>query len=448
MLVWFGTIAYLGLLEIIDKPSILRALNPMYGMNFLLNHQGVSIAILGTIVLAITGGEALYSDMGHFGRSPIKFSWFLIVFPALLLNYFGQGALLIADPKAIDNPFYRLAPDWALIPFIILASTATIIASQAVISGVFSITSQAVQLGYIPRLRVKHTSNKEHGEVYLSKINLLLFLGVVLLILGFKNSENLSHAYGISVTGAMLVDTILATFLLITVRKWNKLIFIPVFLVLLIIDVVFLSSNLVKVFDGGWLPIVIAAGLLTVMLSWIIGRDRMLAARWQGSVKISQFISQLKRNKIKVKRVSGTAIFFVPNLSVVPMAMLHNLKHNKILHKRIVCMHLSFENFPKLRNDERLIVKHLGSNFYTIVVRYGFQEEPNIPRVLALLRANEFKFNMEETSFFVGKVKVIAKDPSIVTKLFIFMHRIMMGATEYYKIPKERTVELGGVIEI
>jgi KUP system potassium uptake protein len=446
MLVWFATIGYFGLLEIIDKPSILKALNPMYGLNFLLNHQGVSVAILGAIVLAITGGEALYSDMGHFGRSPIKFSWFLIVFPALLLNYFGQGALLIADPKAIDNPFYRLAPDWALIPLIILASTATIIASQAVISGVFSITSQAVQLGYIPRLRVKHTSDKEFGEVYLSKINLFLFLGVVLLILGFKNSENLSHAYGISVTGAMLVDTILATYLLITVRKWNKLIFIPVFLVLLIIDVVFLSSNLVKFFDGGWLPIVIAAGLLVIMLSWITGRDRMLAARWQGSIKLNKFLSQLKRKKIK--RVSGTAIFFVPNLAVVPMAMLHNLKHNKILHKRIVCMHLRFENFPKLRNDERLVIKHLGSDFYTIVVRYGFQEEPNIPRVLALLRANEFKFNMEETSFFVGKVKVIAKDPSIVTRLFIFMHRIMMGATEYYKIPKDRTVELGGVIEI
>ena len=446
MLVWFATIGYFGLLEIIDKPSILRALNPMYGLNFLLNHQGVSVAILGAIVLAITGGEALYSDMGHFGRSPIKFSWFLVVFPSLLLNYFGQGALLIADPKAIDNPFYRLAPDWALIPLIILASTATIIASQAVISGVFSITSQAVQLGYIPRLRVKHTSDKEFGEVYLSKINLFLFIGVVLLILGFKNSENLSHAYGISVTGAMLVDTILATYLLITVRKWNKLIFIPVFLVLLVIDVVFLSSNLVKFFDGGWLPIVIAGGLLTIMLSWITGRDRMLAARWQGSVKLNKFLSQLKRKKIT--RVPGTAVFFVPNLAVVPMAMLHNLKHNKILHKRIVCMHLSFENFPKLRNDERFIVKNLGSNFYTIVVRYGFQEEPNIPRVLALLRANEFKFNMEETSFFVGKVKVIAKDSSIVTRLFIFMHRIMMGATEYYKIPKEQTVELGGVIEI
>ena len=446
MLVWFVTIGYFGLLEIIDKPSILRALNPMYGLNFLIKHQGVSIAILGAIVLAITGGEALYSDMGHFGRSPIKFSWFLIVFPALLLNYFGQGALLIADPKAIDNPFYRLAPDWALIPLIILASTATIIASQAVISGVFSITSQAVQLGYIPRLRVKHTSDKEYGEVYLSKINLFLFLGVALLIIGFKSSENLSHAYGISVTGAMLVDTILATYLLITVRKWNKLIFIPVFLGLLIIDFVFLSSNLVKIFDGGWFPIVIASGLLVIMLSWIIGRERMLAARWNGSIKINQFISQLKRNRIK--RVPGTAIFFVPNLKVVPMAMLHNLKHNKILHKRIVCMHLKFENFPKLRNDERLIVKHLGSNFYTIIVRYGFQEEPNIPRVLALLRASEFKFNMEETSFFVGKVKVIAKDPSIITRLFIFMHRIMMGATEYYKIPKERTVELGGVIEI
>ena len=446
MLLWFLTIGYFGLLEIIDKPSILRALNPMYGLNFLFKHQGVSIAILGAIVLAITGGEALYSDMGHFGRSPIKFSWFLIVFPALLLNYFGQGALLISEPKAIDNPFYRLAPDWALIPLIILASTATIIASQAVISGVFSITSQAVQLGYIPRLRVKHTSDKEYGEVYLSKINLFLFLGVALLIIGFKSSENLSHAYGISVTGAMLVDTILATYLLITVRKWNKLIFIPVFLGLLIIDFVFLSSNLVKIFDGGWFPIVIASGLLVIMLSWIIGRERMLAARWNGSIKINQFISQLKRNRIK--RVPGTAIFFVPNLKVVPMAMLHNLKHNKILHKRIVCMHLKFENFPKLRNDERLIVKHLGSNFYTIIVRYGFQEEPNIPRVLALLRASEFKFNMEETSFFVGKVKVIAKDPSIITRLFIFMHRIMMGATEYYKIPKERTVELGGVIEI
>ena len=446
MLIWFATIGYLGLLEIIDKPSILKALDPIYGINFLINYSGVSIAILGAIVLAITGGEALYSDMGHFGRTPIKFSWFLIVFPALLLNYFGQGALLIADPKTIDNPFYRLAPEWALIPLIILASTATIIASQAVISGVFSITSQAVQLGYIPRLRIKHTSTQEFGEVYLSKINLFLFAGVALLIIGFKNSENLAHAYGISVTGAMLVDTILASYLLITIRKWNKLIFIPIFLVLLIIDVVFLSSNLIKFFEGGWLPIVIAAGLLTIMLSWIVGRDRMLAARWQGSVKLNNFISQIRRKNIK--RVIGTAIFFVPNLKVAPMALLHNLKHNKILHKRVVCMHLKFENFPKLRNDERLIVKHLGSNFYTIIVRYGFQEEPNIPRVLALLKANEFKFDMEETSFFVGKVKVIAKDPTIPTRLFIFMHRIMMGATEYYKIPKERTVELGGVIEI
>lgn len=446
MLIWFVIIGYLGLLEIIDKPSILKALNPIYGINFLINYSGVSIAILGAIVLAITGGEALYSDMGHFGRRPIKFSWFLIVLPALLLNYFGQGALLIADPKTIDNPFYRLAPEWALIPLIILASCATIIASQAVISGVFSITSQAVQLGYIPRLRIKHTSKEEFGEVYLSKINLFLFAGVVLLILGFKNSESLAHAYGISVTGAMLVDTILASYLLITIRKWNKLIFIPVFLVLLIIDVVFLSSNLIKFFEGGWFPIVIAVGLLTIMLSWIVGRDRMLAARWQGSIKLNNFISQIRKKNIK--RVIGTAVFFVPNLKVAPMALLHNLKHNKILHKRVVCMHLKFENFPKLKNDERLIVKHLGSNFYTIVVRYGFQEEPNIPRVLALLKANEFKFDMEETSFFVGKVKVIAKDPTIPTRLFIFMHRIMMGATEYYKIPKERTVELGGIIEI
>ncbi len=446
MLVWFITIAYFGLIEIIDKPEILRALNPMYGLNFLLTHKGISIAILGAIVLAITGGEALYSDMGHFGRASIKYSWFCVAFPALLLNYFGQGALLIAEPTSIDNPFYRLAPDIALIPLIILAGLATIIASQAVISGVFSITSQAVQLGYIPRFRIKHTSANEFGEVYLSKINLALFTGVILLIIGFKNSENLAHAYGISVTGAMLIDTILASFLLITIRKWNKLIFIPIFACLFIIDSVFLSANLLKFFEGGWLPIFIAAGLLLMMLSWINGRNRLLKARWQGSMKLSSFISSIARRKIR--RVDGTAIFFVPNLKVVPMALLHNLEHNKILHKRIICLHLSFENFPKLGNDERLIVKKLGSNFYTVIARYGFQEEPNIPRVLALLRASGFPFDMSKTSFFVGKIKVIAKDSSIISRLFIYMHRMMMGATEYYKIPKERTVELGGVIEI
>jgi len=446
MLVWFVTIAFLGLFEIINKPEILKALDPVYGLNFLFNHQGIAITILGVVVLAITGAEALYTDIGHFGRKPIQASWLIIVFPALLLNYFGQGALLISDPKTIDNPFFRLGPDWALIPLIILASTATIIASQAVISGVFSITSQAVQLGYIPRLRIKHTSSNEYGEVYLSKINILLFVGVALLILGFKSSENLAAAYGISVTGAMLIDTILATFLLIFVRGWNKLIFIPIFLLLLIMDIAFFSSSLFKFFEGGWVPILIAFVIVLVMVSWISGRERMLKARWNGSIKISKFFSKIKKNP--PKRVNGTAIFFVPNTEVVPMALLNNLKHNQILHKRIVFMHLSFTNFPKLKDDERVIVKRYPNNFYNIIVRYGFQEEPNIPRVLALIRATEFKFSMLNTSFFIGKVKVVSMNTNIFSRLFIIMHRTMLGATEYYKIPKDRTIEIGGVLEI
>ena len=446
MLIWFITIGGLGLLEIIHKPIVLKALDPIYGFNFLLKHQGIAVIILGFVVLAITGAEALYTDMGFFGKNPIQTAWLIIVFPALLLNYFGQGALLISDPSTIDNPFFRLGPDWALIPLIILATCATIIASQAVISGVFSIANQAVQLGYIPRLLIKHTSTNEHREVYLSKINIFLFAGVVLLILSFKSSANLAAAYGTAVTGSMLIDTILATFLLIFVRGWNKLIFIPVFSIFLILDLVFFSATLSKFFQGGWITIIIALIVLFMMLSWISGRERMLKARWNGSIKIKNFLSQIKKNP--PKRVPGTAIFFVPNIEVVPMALINNLKHNQILHKRIVFMHLSSTNFPKLRDDERVMVKHYSNNFYNIIVRYGFQEEPNIPRILALIRATEFKFSMLDTSFFVGKVKVISKNSNIFSRLFILMHRTMLGATEYYKIPKDRTIEIGGVVEI
>jgi KUP system potassium uptake protein len=446
MLVWFFTIGLLGLIQVIAHPQILRALNPMYGINYLYNHIVFSGVILGAVVLAITGGEALYADMGHFGRTPIKISWFVIVLPSLLLNYFGQGALLITNPNFIDNPFYRLAPDWGLIPLIILSSTATIIASQAVISGVFSMATQAIQLGYLPRMKIKYTSSKEQGQVYLSKINIFLFLGVALLILGFKNSDSLANAYGVAVTGTMLTTTVLAAYLLIFLRKWNKIILIPVFIFIFIVDIAFFSSNITKFIDGGWLPVLIASGTLFVILSWIIGREKMLKARWDGAIKIKKFVSEIKRKKIK--RIPGTAIFFVPNLEVIPMTLINNLKHNKVLHKRIVCMHIKVENYPTVDDLERLTTHRLPGNFYMITVRYGFQEEPNIPRVLALLRAREFHFSMMETSFFVGKVKVTAKKPSIFTSLFIYMHRLMLGATEYYKIPKERVIELGGVIEI
>jgi len=273
-----------------------------------------------------------------------------------------------------------------------------------------------------------------------------LFIGVAFLIITFKSTENLAGAYGISVTGAMLVDTILATYLLIKVRKWNKFIFIPVFIIFFIVDLVFFSANILKFFDGGWFPIAVAFVLFFLMFSWITGRARLLSARWSGSTKLSEFLRKIK--KFNVRRVSGTAIFFVPNLKVVPQALLHNMNHNKILHQRIACMHVVFENFPKLRNDERLIVKKLKEGFYTITVRYGFQEEPNVPRVLALLRKTEFKFDMATTSFFVGRIKIVSKDTSIINRLFIYMHRMMQSATEYYQIPGNKTVEIGGVVEI
>jgi len=446
MLLFFLVIGYLGIIQIIEQPQILRALNPIYGLNYLVNHFGFAAIVLGAVVLAITGGEALYADMGHFGAKAIRISWFFIALPCLLLNYFGQGALIIKNPAFLDNPFYRLAPDWSLIYLIILSTAATIIASQAVISGVFSMVSQAVQLGLFPRMKIKYTSTKEIGQVYLSKINLILCVGVLFLIINFKNSDSLANAYGVAVTGTMLLTSILACYLLIVLRKWNKFILIPAFFFIFIVDITFFFSNIYKFVDGGWLPILIASICLTLMLSWIVGREKLLKSRWLAAIKIEKFLRDIKRQK--VKRVPGTAIFFVPNLKVVPMTLTNNILHNKVLHSRVICMHIKFENYPSLNDNERVDIKKLNQNFYMITVRYGFTEEPNIPRILAFLRAKEFRFSMLETSFFIGKAKLIAKKPSLFTTLFIMMHRIMLDATAYYKIPPERTVEMGGVIEI
>ena len=447
MVIWFAVLGLLGLVEITQNPRVFEALNPLVGLNFVLEHKGVAIAILGAVVLSVTGGEALYADMGHFGLDPIRRAWIFLVFPALLLNYFGQGALLIRDPSAIDNPFYRLAPEWALVPLLLLAFMATIIASQAVISGAFSIANQAVQLGYIPRIRIRHTSADEIGQVYVSKVNIVLFIGVVLLVLIFKSSESLASAYGISVTGAMAIDTVLAAYCMMAIRGWNKFIFVPIFALLFAIDTMFLSANMFKFFDGGWLPVVVALITLFIMIAWIRGRDRLLAARWKDAVPLGDFLAKLSPES--PQRVKGTAIFMVPHDDIVPMALLHNLKHNHVLHERILLMRMHVESTPYIEDKDRVVVKHLDHNFHSVVVNYGFMEEPNIPRALALLRVREFHFSLLEISFFIGKEKVVArKDTSWFFGLFILLHRMMLGATEYYKIPEDHAVELGGHISI
>jgi len=447
MVAWFAALAVLGLVQIWNHPSILYALDPSIGLNFLLHHSAVSVAILGAVVLAVTGGEALYADMGHFGLKPIQRAWLSIVFPALLLNYFGQGALLVSDPSALDNPFYRLAPPWALIPLLILAFMATVIASQAVISGAFSIANQAVQLGYIPRLRIKHTSADEIGQVYVSKINFFLFLGVIGLVIGFKTSENLASAYGISVTGAMAIDTLLAAYFMVAIKGWNQLIFLPVFGLLLSVDLMFLGANLFKFFEGGWLPIAVAAVCLLLMVTWVNGRERLLRARWTGATALPDFLRTLDTSS--PHRVPGTAIFMVPHENVAPLALLHNLKHNKVLHERVILMNLEIANIPHVKDDERLQIKPLTHNFYAVHVRYGFMEEPHVMRAVALLRVREFHFSLMEISFFVGKEKVVAKHSSpLFLAPFIFMHRAMQGATEYFKIPFDHAIEIGGHIEL
>ena len=447
MLVWFLSLGAIGLAELIHSPGIFAALNPLTGVSFLFAHSGVAIAIFGSVVLAVTGGEALYADMGHFGRGPIQKAWLFLAFPCLLLNYFGQGALLLRDPSALDNPFFRLAPTWALIPMLFLAAMATIIASQAVISGAFSITTQAVQLGFIPRILVKHTSADEIGQVYVSKVNIFLLVGVVILVLSFRSSENLASAYGVSVTGAMAIDTILAAYFMVFVKGWSKLLFLPLFGLLFALDCVFLGTNLFKFFEGGWLPVSVAGVLLLVMICWITGRERLLTARWANSIPLPEFLQTLDVSE--PHRVSGTAIFMVPHQNIAPVSLLHNLRHNQVLHERVILMNVETANIPYVPDEERLTIEHLSHNFHSVCVRHGYMEEPHIMRAVALLRAREFHFSLMEISFFVGKERVVSKLSSALWMApFIYLHRTMQSATEYFKIPYDHAIEIGGHVEI
>jgi KUP system potassium uptake protein len=450
IIVWFVTIGLLGAIEIVHNPAIMRALNPLYGIEWLIADPGPGFVLLGAVVLAVTGAEALYADMGHFGPGPIRRAWLRFVFPCLLLNYFGQGALLLDQPSAIQNPFFRLSPSWGVFPLVVLASAATVIASQAVISGAFTATNQAVQLGYLPRMQVRHTSEQEIGQVYVPGINTILLVAVVATVLGFRSSGALGAAYGIAVTGTMTMTTLLAFVYFWLGVGWPLWRVVPLFALFFTVDVSFFAANLLKFVEGGWFPLAIGIAVFTVMTTWMWGRGRVARRRASGALPLQTLLDTLSPDR--PVRVPGAAIYMTARIDTVPAALLHNMKHNKVLHERNVLMTVRTIDVPRVPDAERLEIQHLSQNFHTIAIRYGFVEEPDIPRALALCRVGGFRFNLMETSFFVGHEKVVASRGSQWTmpfrKLFVLLSNMALDATEFFRIPVNRVVELGGQVEI
>ena len=450
MLVWFAVLALLGIRGIVQQPRILLALDPLYGLAILLDGSWRGFVMLGAVFLAVTGTEALYADMGHFGRTALRTAWLRLVFPALLLNYFGQGAVLLGNPQAIENPFYRLAPEWGLYPLAVLAATAAIIASQAVISGAFSITRQAVQLGYLPRLEVHHTSEQEIGQVYVPRINTFLLVAVMVLVLGFRSSDNLGAAYGIAVSGMMAITTGLA-FLYMRSQGWTLALAVPVFAVFGLVDLTFLGANLLKIVEGGWFPIVVAALVFALMATWWRGRRLLAEKRARDAMPLDDFIAALKPDH--PTRIPGTAVFMTRDLEHVPLALLHALKHYRVLHQRVVMMQVETEDVPHVPEEQRLEISELGKGFYRIRLRYGFMEQPNVVRALAQCRIGGLRFNLMETSFIIGREKLRPRPRRTAfwrwrDRLFVVMTNNMLDATEFFRIPPNRVVELGGQIEI
>ncbi|RRZ91492.1 low affinity potassium transporter Kup [Erwinia sp. 198] len=450
MLAWFIILAILGARGIMANPDVLHALNPYWAMHFFFEYKTVSFFALGAVVLAITGVEALYADMGHFGKLPIRLAWFLAVLPSLVLNYFGQGALLLKHPEAIKNPFFLLAPDWALIPMLILATLATVIASQAVISGVFSLTRQAVRLGYLPPMRIVHTSEEESGQIYIPVINWILFFSVVIVIVGFKHSSNLAAAYGIAVTGTMVLTSILCTTVAIKNWHWNRYLVLFILLCMLCIDVSLFSANLVKVFSGGWLPLSLALVMLVIMTTWKSERFRLLRRMHEHGNSLEAMIVSLEKSP--PVRVPGTAVYMSRALNVIPFAMLHNLKHNKVLHERVVLLTLRTEDAPYVHNVRRVSIEQLSPTFWRVVASYGWRETPNMEEIFHRCGLEGLNCRMMETSFFMSHESlIIGKRPWYLRlrgKLFMALQRNALRAPDQFEIPPNRVIELGTQVEI
>ena len=447
--VYFITLAVLGVINIARDPSVIAALNPYYALQFFYVDQWRAFLALGSVVLAVTGAEALYADMGHFGRKPIRLGWLSFVLPALMLNYLGQGALLMAQPDAIVNPFFLLAPDWARLPLVILATLATIIASQAVISGAFSVTQQAIQLGFIPRLAIKHTSAAAAGQIYIPSINWALMVMVILLVLTFQTSSNLAAAYGIAVTGAMLIDTCLLAVVLFSLWKWNRALAGGLIALFFIVDIAYFAANATKVPDGGWFPLLVGLIAFTFLTTWAKGRQLMIRRLRESAMPIEVFI---KSAASSATRVPGTAVFMTSSPTGVPHALLHNMKHNKVLHERVVILTVVIEEVPYVDEEDRLEIVDLGKNFFRMIVRYGFMQETDIPAVLKKVENCGPQFKMMDTSFFLARQTLIASDrPGMAIwreKLFAWMLRNAETAMEFFKLPTNRVVELGSQVEI
>ena len=452
MCFWFATLAVLGVINIVDHPDVVQAINPYYALK-LLNETGwKGFVIMGSVVLAITGAEALYADMGHFGLKPIRFAWFGFVFPALLLNYFGQGALLISNPTAIENPFYLLAPDWAMYPMLILSTLATVIASQAVISGAFSVTRQAITLGYCPRMNIRHTSGDEMGQVYVPAVNWLLMVAVFILVITFKSSSALASAYGIAVTGTMIVDTMLAFIVIQALWQWNKVTSFGFLSTFLVIDLLFLASNSLKIPTGGWLPLVIGTVLFLILTTWIKGRELLSKNLDEKRIMFEELEEKLQSKRLQ--RVPGTAVYLAKNLRGVPQVLLHNLEHNHVIHEQMIVLSIVTKEVPYVEEEQRVKIRVFGEHgqFYRVKMYFGFQEEQDVRRALQLCRNEGLIIDQKTVSFFVGSERLSFRRRTPLAQwrrtLFRFLLHNSSSAIEYFKVPVDRVVELGIRIEL
>lgn len=455
MIVWFVTLAALGVSHIVTHVSILAAASPFYAAAFVAHAPGTAFIVLGSVFLALTGGEALYADMGHFGKKPIRLAWLILVLPSLVLNYFGQAALVLERPAAVVQPFFQSAPGWALIPLVLLATAATIIASQAVISGAFSMTKQAVQLGFLPRIPVVHTSSHEIGQVYVPFINISLYAAVVFLVVFFKSSDNLAAAYGIAVASTMLLTTLLMYFITHSLWRWRPWMSACVIGPLALVDAVFVSSNVSKVFEGGWFPLLAGGALFTVMTTWHKGRETIMERMRSDNLPLAPLIHSLCDGSHSPPRVNGTAVFPGGVAGMAPSAFLHNLKHNGVMHQFNIFLAGTTENVPHVPDDQKAVVENLGHGCYAITVRHGFTEIPNVPLVLELAQKQmpEWQYEIADTSFFLARDTVLATGASKAMplwreKLFAFLARNAAQAAEYYSLPANRVVEMGGQINI
>ena len=450
MCVWFAAIALPGIYYITANPAILRALNPYHGIAFLIGHGTVGLATLGAVFLAVTGAEALYADLGHFGKRPIQIAWLYLVLPALALNYFGQGAAVLANPEVLANPFYLLYPDWALLPMVLLATAATVIASQAVITGAYSLTRQAIQLGLLPRMEIRHTSESHEGRIYMPRVNAVLVVGVLLLVGLFRSSDALASAYGIAVTGTMVVTALMAFIVIWKVWRWSPLATAALMLPFILVDTTFLTANMLKVFEGGWVPLAFGVVMMVMMYTWRRGSRLLFEKTRRLETPLDALVAMLEKKP--PSRVPGTAVFLTSDPTSAPAALMHSLKHYKVLHEKNVILSLKTSNTPRVPDEDRARIEPVGKTFSRLTIRFGYMETPNVPKALALARKLGWQFDIMSTSFFLSRraLKPAARSgmPPWQDRLFIALARTANDATDYFQIPTGRVVEVGTQVTI